>query len=227
MPPVPFTGPPGTFAGTLTPAEWDHLARDGRRRRFPRGSTVFNEGERSDRVVILLAGRVKVSYFTETGKEVVLAVRSTGDILGELSALDGEPRSATATALEPAEALVLTVGQFRDFLCTHPRTALGLLEMLSRRLRDADRKRVEFGAHDSVGRVARRLVELADDFGVPDRGGVRITLSLTQEELAGWVGASRKAVGNALRWLRGRGLVETQRRSITIRDVEALRKRAT
>lgn len=227
MPPVPFTGPPGTFAGALTPAERDRLAQDGRRRRFPRGSTLFNEGERSDRVVILLAGRVKVSYFTENGKEAVLAVRSSGDILGELSALDGEPRSATATVLEPVEALVLTVGQFRDFLCAHPRMALGLLEMLSRRLRDADRKRVEFGAYDSVGRVARRLVELAEDFGVPDRGGVRITLSLTQEELAGWIGASRKAVSNALRWLRGRGLVETGRRSITIRDVEGLRKRAT
>ena len=168
-----------------------------------------------------------MSYFTENGKEAVLAFRSSGDILGELSALDGEPRSATATVLEPVEALVLTVGQFRDFLCAHPRMALGLLEMLSRRLRDADRKRVEFGAYDSVGRVARRLVELAEDFGVPDRGGVRITLSLSQEELAGWVGASRKAVSNALRWLRGRGLVETGRRSITIRDVDALRKRAT
>jgi CRP/FNR family transcriptional regulator, cyclic AMP receptor protein len=226
MPPTPFTFPSGSFAGSLTPAERDRLDQDGRRRRFPRGSTLFNEGERSDRVVILLAGRVKVSYFTENGKEVVLAVRSSGDILGELSALDGEARSATATALEPVEALILTVGQFRDFLCAHPRMALGLLEMLSRRLRDADRKRVEFGAYDSVGRVARRLVELAEDYGVPDPAGVRITLPLSQEELAGWVGTSRKAVGNALQWLRGRGLIETGRRSITIRDVEALRQRA-
>jgi CRP-like cAMP-binding protein len=227
MPSEPLTGPPGSFAGALTAAERDRLAEAGRRRRFPRGSTLFNEGERSDRVVILLTGRVKVSYFTENGKEVVLAVRSSGDLLGELSALDGEPRSATATALEPVEALVFTVGRFRDFLSAHPRTALTLLEMLSRRLRDADRKRVEFGAYDSVGRVARRLVELADDFGVPDPGGVRITVSLTQEELAGWVGASRKAVGNALRWLRERGLVDTRRRGITIRDLDALRKRAT
>jgi CRP/FNR family transcriptional regulator, cyclic AMP receptor protein len=227
MPNVPFAGLPGSFGGALTTTEWDRLVQDGRRRRFPRGSTLFNEGERSDRVVILLAGRVKVSYFTENGKEVVLAVRSSGDILGELSALDGEPRSATATALESVEALVLTVAQFRDFLCAHPRMALGLLEMLSRRLRDADRKRVEFGAYDSVGRVARRLVELAEDYGVPDCGGVRITLTLSQEELAGWVGASRKAVSNALQSLRGRGLIETRRRSITVRDVEALRKLAT
>jgi CRP/FNR family cyclic AMP-dependent transcriptional regulator len=227
MPAAPIPGPPGSFAGALSPTERDRLIEIGRRRRFPRASTLFNEGERSDRLVILLAGRVKVSYFTENGKEVMLAVRSSGDILGELSALDGEPRSATATALEPVEALVLTVGQFQDFLCAHPRAAITLLKLLSRRLREADRKRIEFGAYDSVGRVARRLVELADDFGVPDRGGVRITVPLTQEELAGWVGASRKAVGNALQWLRGRGIIETQRRSITIRDLGALRKRAT
>ncbi|MGH8994394.1 MAG: Crp/Fnr family transcriptional regulator [Acidimicrobiia bacterium] len=220
------TSPPGSFTGSLTPGERDRLFETGRRRRFPRGSTLFNEGELSDRVVVLLAGRVKVSYFTEHGREVVLAVRSPGDLLGELSALDGEPRSATATALEPVEALVLTVARFRDFLCAHPQVAIGLLQMLSRRLRDADRQRVEFGAYDSVGRVARRLLELAEDFGVPDGGGVRITVSLTQEELAGWVGASRKAVGNALQSLRSRGLVETRRRSITVRDVEALRRRA-
>jgi CRP/FNR family cyclic AMP-dependent transcriptional regulator len=183
--PKEFTGPPGSFAGALTATERHQLVQTGRCRRFPRGSTLFNEGERSDRVVILLAGRIKVSSFTENGKEVVLAVRFSGDLLGELSALDGEPRSATATALEPVEALVLTVTQFRDFLSAHPRTALTLLEMLSLRLRDADRKRVEFGAYDSVGRVARRLVELADDFGVADDGGVRITVSLTQDELAG------------------------------------------
>jgi len=226
MPTVPPTSPPGSFTGALTSGERDRLFQIGRPRRFPRGSTLFNEGEHSDRVVVLLAGRVKVSYFTDNGREVVLAVRSSGDILGELSAFDGEPRSATATALEPVEALVLTVAQFRDFLCAHPQVAIGLLEMLSRRLRDADRQRIEFGAYDSVGRVARRLVELAEDFGVPDRGGVRITVSLTQDELAGWVGTSRKAVGNALQWLRSRGLVETRRRSITVRDMEALRKRA-
>jgi CRP/FNR family cyclic AMP-dependent transcriptional regulator len=224
---VPLEGWPGSFAEALTAEEREQLIRDGRRRRFRRGSTLFNEGERSDRVVILLSGRVKVSYFTEDGREVVLAIRSSGDILGELSALDGEPRSATATAIEPVEGLVLAAGQFRDFLCARPRVALLLLEMLSRRLRDADRKRVEFGAYDSVGRVARQLMELAEEFGVPDGDGVRIALPLSQDELAGWVGASRKTVSNALQSLRRRGLVETARRSITIRDVDALRKRAT
>lgn len=221
------TGLSGGFFGALSVEEREQLTGEGRRRRFSRGSTLFNEGETSDRVVVLLTGRVKVSYFTEEGREVVLAVRSPGDVLGELSALDGEPRSATATAVEPVEALILTAGRFRDFLCGHPQVAVVLLEMLARRLRDADRKRVEFGAYDTVGRVARRLLELADRFGEPDQNGVRIALPLSQDELAGWVGASRKAVGNALGWLRERGLIETRRRGITIRDMTELRKRAT
>ena len=227
MAPAPSARPVGGFAGALTVDEREELTRDGRRRRFPRGSTLFNEGESSDRVVLLLSGQVKVSYFTEDGREVVLALRSAGDILGEISALDGEPRSATATALEPVEAFLLSAEQFREFLCAHPRVALVLLETLARRLRDADRKRVEFGAYDTVGRVARRLIELAERFGEADGNTVRIALPLSQDELAGWIGASRKAVANALAWLRGRGLIETRRRGVTIRDMDGLRKRAT
>lgn len=226
-PPLASTASTGGFAGALTAEEREELTRDGRRRRFRRGATLFNEGERSDRVVVLLSGRVKISYFTEDGAEVMLAVRSPGDLLGELSALDEEPRSATATALEPVEALVVPATRFREFLCAHPRVALVLLEMISRRLRDADRKRVEFGAYDTVGRVARRLLELADRFGEADGDSVRIALPLSQDELAGWVGASRKAVGNALGWLRSRGVLETHRRGITIRDMASLRKQAT
>jgi CRP-like cAMP-binding protein len=218
---------PGSFTGALTAAEREQLTREGRRRRFGRGAALFNEGERSDRVVLLLSGRVKISYFTDDGREVVLALRSAGDILGELSALDGEPRSASAIALEPVEALVLPAERFRDFLCAEPRVAVLLLEMLARRLRDADRKRVEFGAYDTVGRVARRLVELADRFGEPDGDAIHIALPLSQDELAGWIGASRKAVGNALAWLRRRNLIETRRRAVTVLDLEALRKRAT
>jgi len=227
MTPGPSTEPLDGFAGTLTPEEREQLTQEGRRRRFSRGATLFNEGESSDRVILVLSGRVKISYFTEDGREVILALRSAGDILGELSALDGEPRSASAIALEQVEALVLPAQRFREFLSAQPRVALLLLEMLSRRLRDADRKRVEFGAYDTVGRVARRLVELADRFGEAAGDTVRIDLPLSQEELAGWIGASRKAVGNALAWLRERNLIETRRRGVSILDVEGLRKRAT
>ena len=187
---------------------------------------VFHEHDESDRVVLVLSGRLKVYSPTPDGKEAVFAFRSPGDILGELSAIDGRPRSASVAALEPVEAMFVAAVDFRAFLEKHPRVALLLMEMLSRRLRDADRKRVEYSAFDSVGRVAARLVELSVDHGRPAGEGVEITLPLSQDELAGWTGSSREAVGKALHTLRDLGWVETGRRRITVLDLEALRRRA-
>ena len=214
------------FLAALDEPERADLMQRAHRRRYRRGATVFHEGGGSDEVVVVLSGRVKVSTVTGDGKEVVLAFRGPGDLLGELSAIDDEPRSATVGALEPVEAAVVAASGFRAYLSAHPRVAILLLEMLARRLRDADRKRVEFGAHDTLGRVAARLVELADRYGEPARDGVLITLPLSQEELAGWTGSSREAVGKALHALRGLGWVRTERRRITVLAMEPLRRRS-
>ena len=195
-------------------------------RRFPRGTTLFNEGESSDKVVVVVSGRVKISFFTNDGREIVLGVRGPGEILGELSALDGEPRSATATALEDVDSLIVTTDAFRAFIETHPKVALRLLETISRRLRDADDKRIEFGALDTVGRVAKRLIELASRFGEETGEGLRISVALSQQDLAGWTGASREAVSKAMQTLRTRGWIETHRRGVTILDLDSLRRRA-
>jgi CRP/FNR family transcriptional regulator, cyclic AMP receptor protein len=214
------------FTEGLTADERAAFEERGRRRRWPRGAAIFNEGGRSEYVALLLDGRAKASYFTDAGNEVILAVRGPGSLLGEMSAIDEEPLSATVTALEAVEAVVVPVDSFLDYLERHPRVALMLLKTLSRRLRDADRKRIEFSAYDALGRVARRLVELADEFGEADGEAVRISLPLSQEELASWTGSSREAVSKALRALRGRGWIETHRRAITILDVESLRRRS-
>jgi CRP-like cAMP-binding protein len=214
------------FLEQLEPAELEALRAAGTRRRYPAGAMLFHEGERSDYVIAVFAGRVKISYYTADGKEVVLGVRGGGELLGEMSALDGETRSASASALEPVDAVVLRAEEFTQFLSANPRTAFLLLRMVSRRLRDADRKRIEFAAHDSIGRVARRLVELADRYGERTDDGVVIKLPLSQQELAGWTGSSREAVSKALQALRARGWIETRRRQIVVRDMDALADRA-
>ena len=218
---------PQGFLGLLGAEQAEALIGMGRTRRYRRGATLIGEGTRPDLVVVLLSGRVKVTSVSGGGDEALLAVRGPGDLLGELSALDGQPSSATVNALDPVEALVVSPAGFRAFLQAHPEAALRLFELLTRRLRDADRKRLEFGAYDTVGRVASRLVELSQRFGQPTEQGVRIALPLTQEELAGWVGSSREAVSKALRWMRGRGWVETRRKAIVVLDLDALRGRAT
>jgi CRP/FNR family cyclic AMP-dependent transcriptional regulator len=219
-------GPAAGFLGALTPEQASSFRARAVPRRFRKGQALFHEGGSSDRVVAILVGRVKVSTLTDDGREIVLAFRGPGDLLGELSAIDGQPRSASVEAIEPVEALAVTPVDFRGFLTDHPEIGLMLLETLSRRLRDADRKRVEYGAHDTVGRVAARLVELAEQYGEPDPLGIRIALPLSQEELAGWTGASREAVNKALHTLRGAGWVVTERRRITVCDPEALRRRS-
>ena len=190
------------FLGALDREQSMALRQLGVPRRFRKGHALFHQGGSSDRVVVLLSGRVKVATVTEDGKEIVLAFRGPGDLLGELAAIDGEPRSATVEAIEPVEALAIAAPDFRSYLIAHPEVGVLLLQMLSRRLRDADRIRVEYGAHDTVGRVAARLVELAERYGEPVAAGLRIGLPLSQEELAGWTGASREAVSKALQTLR-------------------------
>lgn len=198
----------------------------GRSRRHPRGGILMLEGSDPEDVQLLRRGRVKISYDTEDGREVLLAVRGPGALLGELSAIDGEPRVATVTAIEDVEAVVVGVAEFQGFLHAHPEAAVGLLRVLTRRLRESDRKRVEFAAWDTLGRLARLLVELAGQHGRPADGGVRIALPLSQQELAAWTASSREAVNKALRTMKARGWVSTQRRAVVVHDLAALRRRA-
>ncbi|MGH3241808.1 MAG: Crp/Fnr family transcriptional regulator [Spirillospora sp.] len=229
---------PGSFLADLTPAEREDLESRGRVREFGRGDTLFVEGEQPGWVAVLLKGRVKAFSYREQGGEALLAVRGPGALLGEVAAIDGLPRSASVAALEQVRALAVTADEFTAFLQAHGRVSIIIMRMLCQRWRDADRKRAEFGMFDATGRVAQRLVELAERFGVPyerrsgpgasGAGGesVRITLNLSQEELAGWVGASREAVSKALRTLRAHGWIETGRRRLIVHDLQALRRHA-
>jgi CRP-like cAMP-binding protein len=218
---------PAASESYLSDADRDALRAAGRLRRYPRGSVLMLEGADADEVLLLERGRAKIAYDTADGREVLLAVRGPGALLGELSAIDGEPRVATVTAIDDVDAVSLPVPAFTEFLRSHPDAMMALVRTLSRRLRESDRKRVEFAAWDTVGRVARLLLQLAREHGEPQAGGgVRITLPLSQQELAAWTASSREAVNKALRSLRARGWVATQRRAVVLLDPDALRRRS-
>jgi CRP-like cAMP-binding protein len=215
-----------SFLAALTDEEAAELEAAGRRRRYPAGVTLFHEGDDAGPVIVLLSGRAKVAQLGAGGREAIVAVRGPGDLLGELSAFDGAPRSATVTTLEPVEALLLAGSAFAALLERRPRLALVILRLVAARLRYADAQQAEFATHDVVGRVARRLLEVAERFGSTQDGRIEVTLPLSQEELAAWTGASREAVSRALQLLRSLGLLETGRRRIVILDPDALRRRA-
>lgn len=187
-------------------------------RRWPAGSVLFHEGDRADRVFVLREGRVKLVATEANGTETVLAVRTRGDLVGELAAIDGRPRSATAIALGDVACAVVDAERFRAVLHDEPKAAMALLKLLAERLREAEGRRAEHGALDALQRLARRLLELAGD---------RIVVEgLSHDDLAALIGASRESVAKALQSLRANGLVRTRRRAIEIVDRDALRKLA-
>jgi CRP-like cAMP-binding protein len=216
------TDAPLSFLTELTDGELRDLRARAITRRFRRGATLVHQGEAPGRVLVIETGRAKVTSITDDGREVVLAFAGPGELLGELSALSGSARAATVRALEPLSALAVARADFEAFLDANPRVALVILRVVIERLRDADRAQVEFAAYQTVTRVARRLVELAERYGEQAGEAIRITLPISQEELAGWAGASREAITKALHDLRAVGLIETHRRHITVLDAEQL-----
>jgi CRP-like cAMP-binding protein len=215
---------PAAFASALDTEGRRCFESLGRLRRYPKGSMLFLEGDRSSSVLAIRTGRIKVTTTTAEGHELVLALRGPGALVGELASLSlgDRRRSATGVALGPVLAQVVPNDDFVSFLEQHPRALLALTRMIIGRLHDADRRRAEFGSYDTLGRLARVLRELADGSGVPTADGVRLDPPLAQHELAGLVGASRESVVRALTDLRRRGLIETGRRRLVVRDVTAL-----
>jgi CRP-like cAMP-binding protein len=216
---------PGSFLAAVDGDERASLVRAGATRQFPAHTALFHSGDPSTHVVLLLDGWVKVSASSRSGYEALLAIRGPGDMLGELSALDGKPRSATVLTLVPVEASVLPRDRFLEFLRRQPGLAVTLLRYLADRLRDADSKRLEFGALSVMERLARHLLALADLHEASERDGrdgIVIDIPLSQRELAGSVGASREAVARVLRILRERHIVTTTRQHIVIVQPQVL-----
>jgi CRP/FNR family transcriptional regulator, cyclic AMP receptor protein len=215
---------PDEFLASLTDEERSALRAAGRVRRFTKGEAIFHEGDDPGGVVAVLTGTVKVSVIGVGGREVVLRFPGPGELVGELAAIGDRPRTATVTAVDDVEAIAVRATDFRRFVLEHPRVAPLVFEHVAALLAEADRQRIDFATRDVTARIAGRLIELAETVGEPEPGaGVRITLPLSQEELAAWSGASREAVARSLHLLRELGWIETRRREIKVLNIDAMR----
>ncbi len=213
------------FLRQLARADADDLQRLVRSRPVSKGEPILRAGAAGDDVVLVLSGRVKLVAYGADNREVVLAIRNPGELIGEMAALGGQRRSATAIAVDDVEAGYMRADELRSFIAQHPDAALLVIRMLISRLLDATRDLVDLATQDSVGMVAKRLLELATDHGRPSQGGTRIELTLTQDELASWTGATRETVSRALRLMRRVGWIATDHRTITVLDPDGLRQR--
>lgn len=216
--------PDGAAPQDSVAEQTSQLRSRGVTRRYARGSVLCREQQPSDAVFLVQAGRVKVSYLAPAGREVVLAIRGPGDVIGELGVLDGGPRSATVTALDDVEVVVVPAARYRDLVASDPELSFRLLRLVIGRLRGSDRMLVEHGAYDASRRVAIRLLEIAERFGEGDADDLSVRLS--QDDLAAWSGASREAVNKALRSMREDGTISTGRGTITILNPDRLARRA-
>lgn len=215
------TIPTEGFLGRLHADDAQALMDKARRRRYPAGSFLFMEGDDAHTVLFLLEGQVKISITSSAGREVVLDVLGPGEIIGELSAIDGLPRSATATALCPVEIATLNTVDFQALVDERASIARQLLQLVSIRLRSTSRRQFELASSDALARVCGRLAHLAGD------GRVELRVPMSQSDLAAWAGLSREAVVKALRTLRALGWIESRGRDIVLLDVSAIHDRAS
>jgi CRP-like cAMP-binding protein len=190
---------------------------------FRRGDVVFREGALAHFVLILWSGRVKVVASTHSGYEAVLAVRGSGDVVGEMGVVDDHPRSASVLCLDAVHALSISSVTFTRLRHTHPVLANALLTVMTARLRYAEARRVEHGDARVSVRLAALLLNLVVDHGVRVPDGVLIAIQLSQTDLAGLIGASREAVVIALKAMRADGVLSTGRQRLTIHRMTALR----
>ncbi len=205
----------------------ERLARAARRRTYRRGEVVFHQGDSGDSLHLLQAGRVKVVLDAESGEEAVLAILGPGDAFGELSMIDGQPRSATIEALEPIETVSLARKDLLQVLRANPAAMERLLTALAEMVRRADEGLADLIFLDLEGRLVKKLLELAADHGRSSDGAVEIELPMTQEDLAAMIGATRASVNKVLGWYEDRGAIQRRGRRIAIIDPERLRRRST
>jgi len=197
-----------------------------KRRTYRERDVIVQRDSPGDALFILMSGRVKVAYLEDEG-ETIIAVFSAGEFFGELSILDGEGRSADVIALEPTEAYALEAADFHACINAVPDIAMSLLRELAGRLRRSTGWIHSLSSQDVYGRIAQQLLYLSDSHGVKDKDdNVRITLRLTQNDVAGLVGASRESVNKAMGYFKSKGyIIVDSGYHITVLNRDALEKR--
>jgi CRP/FNR family cyclic AMP-dependent transcriptional regulator len=217
---VDFLATVPLFSG-LDRTELEKFAEITREKSYPKGSVILFEDDPGDSLFVVRDGRVKVVLIGEDGREVILGVLGIGEYFGELSLIDDRPRSAHVIAMEDSNLLVLRREDFRKRVESSPSVAWSLLTELSRRLRRADDKIGGLVLLDVPGRIARLLLDLADETGTN-----AIEKTLTHQTIAQMIGASRETVSRAMKDFQDAGWITVERRRIALADRGALEQRA-
>ncbi len=206
----------------LDPDAQAHLERLGRPYRYPRGRLLFGEREPSDFAVYLRKGYVKI---TVGGPNNIVGIRGPGEVVGEMAAIEKQPRTAGVYAMTEVDAVFVPAGEWIDFVRHDWSFTQSVLRLMGMRLREATRKQVELGELAIEQRVAKSLSELAEMIGDREEKGVAVRIS--QAELAGLAGTTRESISRMLGKIWGDEITLTGRQKIIIRDQGKLAKIAS
>jgi CRP-like cAMP-binding protein len=208
----------------LSASEIDALISYARIERYPAGREIFAKGSPGQCLMAVLRGRVKISSLSDDGKEVVFTIVNAGDIFGEMAVLDGEERSADATAINDCELLVLSRRDLLPVLESRADLCMILLKVLCRRLRQTSEQVEDVMFRHLESRVAKALLQLVETVGLRALHSPSVELHVSQRELGSMAGGSRESVNKILQNWHRPGLIDISKGSIIIRDVEAIER---
>jgi len=185
---------------------------------YEKDRLILVEEDIGKTLFLIQKGRFKVSRMSDDGREVILAIQGPGGFFGELSLIDGKTRSASVTAIEDSEALLLHRGEFLALLEDYPQIAVSLLKELAGRIRKSDTQIKSLSLQDAMGRVASTLIMLAEDSGRIRHGQVIIQKIPLQQDMANMAGTSRETISRVFRYLEDEKLIHRDGRKIIIPD---------
>jgi CRP/FNR family transcriptional regulator, cyclic AMP receptor protein len=214
-----------TIFSSLNDDEVHDLMTVAKTRRFRAGEVIFHRDDPGQVLYIIKEGKVKICLISTDGQELSLVVFGKGEYFGEFALLDGLPRSADAVALENVICYTVQRSDFHNVIMKNPKIAIQVLEVLVKRLRSTDQQVEDLIFLDVYGRVAKKLLELAETHGTKVEDGTRIDVRLTQQELASMVGASRESVNKVMGYFMDRGVISTDKYRITIHRITDLQQR--
>ncbi|NGY58087.1 Crp/Fnr family transcriptional regulator [Lentzea sp. NEAU-D13] len=214
---------PGSIFDHLSAGDREVVTDAGVRRAFSADEVLLRQGDPTDHVFVLMSGWVRVSLSTDDGRDLLLAFRGPGDVVGDLAAVHGSDRTASVRALEEVTVAQLLREQFVDLLHTQPAISMAMIKQLAGRLVELSEERALFASLDVTRRVAACLLRLVDLHGILTDNGIRLRIKLSQQDVASQVDASPRSVARAFAVLRDRGIVTSSRARVTIGRPDVLR----
>ena len=208
----------------LGEAELNAVAAIAQRKRFGARETVVQQADPGGEMFVIVSGHIKAVSAGADGRDNALSILGPGEVCGEVSLLDGGPRSATMTSLDRCELLIIRRDPFMRFLESSSRTAIELLKVLTMRLRKLTGRSEDIAFLRVGGRLAKRIAELAEAYGIKEpNGGYRLPFKLSQQEIGDLVNATRESANKQIKQWEDEGLVSQDSGHLIVLDLQRLR----